>query len=93
MASTEGITWNRSTAQCIHFSQVLPTPLLLDGYSDEGAMQQVLGWETPAKTWVGLGDSGVKHSNPSPGPSWSIIEAKAGNPRPKIGPETPKWDR
>lgn len=27
--------------QCIHFSQVLPTLLLLDGYSDEEAKQQV----------------------------------------------------
>lgn len=27
--------------QCIHFSQVLPTLLLLDGYSDEEAMQQL----------------------------------------------------
>lgn len=79
--------------QCIHFSQVLPTLLLLDGYSDEEAEQQVLGWETPAKTGVGVGDSDVKRSNPSPGPSWSMIEARAGNPRPKIGPEIPKWDR
>lgn len=47
----------------------------------------------PRPRRVGVGDLGVKRSNPSPGPSWSMIEAKAGNPRPKIGPETPKWDR